>query len=202
MDHHSYQINWKPEKGELSPEERAEMMHLMYPDTVETFPYNMPKPLGMAVDINVFVDADHAGNHVTRRSHTGIIIYINCAPILWYSKCQNTAETSTYSFEIIALKIAMELVEALRYKLRMFGVNLNGPARIFCDNKSVVLSLSFPESVLKKKHCFVAFAKIRSSISAKIALVYFESSETNITDLLTKVLSHLCRSKLIKCIMN
>ena len=53
----------------------------------------MPKPLGKSVDINAFVDADHAGNKVTRRSHTGVLIYCNMAPILWYSKKQNTIES-------------------------------------------------------------------------------------------------------------
>ena len=96
----------------------------------------------------------------------------------------------------------MELIEGLRYKLRMFGVPLDGPARIFCDNQAVVMNASFPESTLKKKHCAVAYGKIRSSIAAGIALVYFESSETNIADLLTKLLSSLRRAKLIKCIMN
>jgi hypothetical protein len=34
----------------------------------------MPKPQGQGVTISAFVDANHAGNKVTRRLHTGIII--------------------------------------------------------------------------------------------------------------------------------
>jgi len=63
--------------------------------------------------MNVFVDANHAGNLVTRRSHTGILIYCNQAPIMWYSKAQKTVETSTFGSEFVALRIAVELVEAL-----------------------------------------------------------------------------------------
>ena len=92
----------------------------------------MPKPRGEPVTINVFVDADHAGNRITRRSHTGILIYCNLAPIIWYSKRQNTVETSTFGSEYIAMKIATELVEGLVYKLRMFGIPIDGPARIGC----------------------------------------------------------------------
>ena len=73
-----------------------------------------------------------------------------------------------YSSEIIALKIAIEMIEGLRYKLRMFGVPLSGPARVFCDNMAVVMNSSFPESILKKKHCSVAYGKIRSSIAANM----------------------------------
>ena len=32
---------------------------------------------------------------------------------------------------------AVELVTALRYKLRMFGVPVDGPTNMFCDNKAV-----------------------------------------------------------------
>jgi hypothetical protein len=42
----------------------------------------MPKPQGQRVPISAFVDANHAGNKVTRCLHTGIIIYVQNAPIL------------------------------------------------------------------------------------------------------------------------
>jgi len=177
-------------------------MKRLYVDAEENLPHNMPKPLGKGIDINVFVDADHAGNKVTRRSHTGIIIYCNCSPILWFSKRQNTVETSTFSSEITALKIAVELVEGLRYKLRMFGVPINGPARIFCDNKPVVINTSFPNSPLKKKHCAVAYGKVKSAIAVGVAFVYFERSESNIADLLTKVLPYMKRERLVRSIMD
>jgi hypothetical protein len=36
------------------------------------------------------------------------------------------------------LKIAVEANEALRYKLRMMGIPIQGATNCFCDNKSVV----------------------------------------------------------------
>jgi hypothetical protein len=42
----------------------------------------MPEPLGKPVDISCFVDANHAGNVITRRSHTGILIFVQNAPIM------------------------------------------------------------------------------------------------------------------------
>ncbi len=59
-----------------------------YPDAAEDIPSNAPEPRGMAVQINAFIDASHARNKVTRHSHTGILIYLNKAPIIWYSKAQ------------------------------------------------------------------------------------------------------------------
>ena len=86
MDPTRFDIIWKPKNNEPSPEMRAAAMKEQYPDAEELIPHNAPEPLGEEVDINVFVDADHAGNRVTRRSHTGIIIYCNMSPISWYFK--------------------------------------------------------------------------------------------------------------------
>ena len=114
----------------------------------------MPEARGEEVDITVFVDTDHAGNRVMRRSHTGVIIYVNMAPILWYSKHQNTVESSTFGSEFIAQYIATDLIEAFQYKLRMFGGPLSGPARVLCNNESVVKRSMYVESKLKKKALF------------------------------------------------
>ena len=76
-----------------------------YRDAKESLPPNAPSPRGHAIQMNVFVDADHAGNRVTRCSHTGILIYLNAAPILWYSKAQATVETSTFGSEFVAMRI-------------------------------------------------------------------------------------------------
>ena len=92
MDPWSYEIDWEP-----LPEVRAEEIRKIYVDSKEQLPHNSPKALCKDVDINVFFDADLAGNKITRRSHTGIIIYSNCSPIIWFSKKQNTVETLTFS---------------------------------------------------------------------------------------------------------
>jgi hypothetical protein len=61
-----------------------------YGKVVEELPPHMPEPKGKPVMTSCFVDANHAGNIVTRRSHTGILLYVNNAPVQWYSKRQNT----------------------------------------------------------------------------------------------------------------
>ena len=75
----------------------------------------MPEPLGEPVQLNVFVDSDHAGGDtVTRRSRTGVIIFVNKAPIIWYSKKQGSIETSSFGSEFMAMKTAVEMTEGLR----------------------------------------------------------------------------------------
>ena len=61
-----------------------------YRDAMEAILGDMPPPRGNGVTTHCFEDADLAGNTVTRRSQTGILIFVNRAPIIWQRKRQNT----------------------------------------------------------------------------------------------------------------
>jgi hypothetical protein len=158
-------------------------------------PPKMPAPRGESVRISCFVDADHAGNVVTRRSHTGILIFVNNALIAWFSKRQNTVETSTFGSEFVALRIAVEQLEALRYKLRMFGVPIDGPGDVYCDNQSVVESSSLPQRTLQKKHNAICFHKVREAAATGTIRVAKMDGKENLADLFTKVLPTITRKK-------
>ena len=167
---------------------RRDAMKEIYVDAKEELPTNAPPPRGNPVQVNCFVDSDHAGDRLTRRSQTGIILYCNSAPIQWYSKRQSTVETSTFGAEFVALRIATEMIILLRYKLRMFGIPIDGHANVFCDNESVYKNSSFAESTLKKKHNSVCFHRVRECVAAGIIIVHKVDSSYNLADLLTKSL--------------
>ena len=95
-------------------EDRMRNMKSAYPDAIEEIPPNAPIPRGKSIRMSCFVDANHASDKITRRSQSGIIIYCNSAPILWYSKRQNTVELSTFGGELVAFRLATELVMSLR----------------------------------------------------------------------------------------
>ena len=115
-------------------------------------PHCIPDLLGNSVQIICYVDANHTGDLLNIKSHSGIFIYVNITPVIWYLKRQNTLETSSFGLEFVASRNTIELVEALRYKLISLGVRLDGPAGIFCDNMLVVTNSSVPTSMLNKRH--------------------------------------------------
>ena len=98
------------------------------------------------------MDANHSVNMAKRILHSGIIIYFNNAPIIWYSKRQNTFESSSFGSGFVAFRISIEMIGALRHKLRCFGIPVEGPAEVFFDNMSVIKKLSIPASSLNKRH--------------------------------------------------
>jgi len=58
---------------------------------------------------------------------------------------------------------AIDLIEGLRYKLRMMGVPIDGGTKVYCDNDSVVKSTTRPESTLKKKHNAINYHRTREA---------------------------------------
>jgi hypothetical protein len=187
LDENCFQhdVDWKPFYGDIKEEK----------------PLDVPTPLGIPVEVVCFVDANHAGNMITRRSQTGIIIFIQNAPILWYSKKQNTVEANTFESELVAMRVARDLIAALRIKLHMFGVPLAEPASMLCDNQGVVKNTSIPEFTLNKKHNAINYHIIRESAAMGTLRVGKEATETNLAYLLTKILSQPRREKLLLSIL-
>ena len=154
----------------------------------EETPPDMPKPIGREFTMRVYVDSDHAGDQITRRSRTGFVVFLNSSPIFWMSKKQGSCETSTYGSELVAMKQATEYVKGLRYKLRMMGIPVSDPAYIFGDNQSVLHNTGLPQSTLKKKSNAIAFHFIREGVARDEWRTAYVITHDNVADLLTKPL--------------
>ena len=82
----------------------------------------------------------------------------------------------------------------------MFGIPIDGPCNIFCDNQAVTKISMNPDATIKKKHISIAFHQAREAIAAGIALIFFETSKTNHADLFTKVMNSIDRHRLMSLI--
>jgi hypothetical protein len=160
--HHNSSIVFDPSYPELEYDkfERKDWKNFYGSDT-EQLPDNMPEPLGKEFIIRCYVDADYAGEKLTRKSRTGFIVYLNCAPIYWYSKKQATIETSSFGSEFVAMKHSCEYLRGLRFKLRMMGIPVSDPCFVTGDNQAVLSNSSIPESTLRKKSNSVAYHFVR-----------------------------------------
>jgi hypothetical protein len=83
---------------------------------------------------------------------TAIFLFVNNTPMQWYSKWQQTVGTATYEAELVAARIATDMIIDIQYVLQMFGVPVDGPALLLGDNNGVVLITSVPSLIFKKKH--------------------------------------------------
>jgi hypothetical protein len=94
INHHKYKHNqdWKP----------------FYGNVKEAMPTNAPPARGKAVALQCYVDSDHVGNLLTRRSRTGYVQMANMAIINWHSKKQGSVEGSSFGRKFVAAKAATE----------------------------------------------------------------------------------------------
>lgn len=138
--------------------------------------------------MTAFVDMSHGANKKTRKSHTSFVIFLNRAPIVWYSKQQATVEASTFLSKFIAMKTCVETIEHLQFKLRMFGVSIakGDPSHIFCDNESVVNNTTKVDSRLNKKHLAIAYHYVRWCVAAGIVSIAWIDTRENLADAFTK----------------
>ena len=154
----------------------------------EELPPNMLEPRGMGFMIVAKVDTDHASDTVTRRSRTGILVYLNCSLIHWWSKKQASIESSSFGAEFIAMKQCCEYLRGLRYKLHMIGIPCDEPSHIYGDNQSVLPNTTMLDSTLMKKSQSIAYHFVHEGSACgewRTASVNMHDNEAN---LLTKPL--------------
>ena len=116
----------------------------LYRDENEAITLNTTESRGHKVSIYMYVDADLKGNKSTRRIQTGILIFINKAPIHWYRKSQANIEARNFGEEFCVMKAGVEMIEDLRYKLKMSGVPIYGSSNVFCDNEAIYKNTTAP----------------------------------------------------------
>jgi hypothetical protein len=115
---------------------------------------------------------------------TGLILSIDVRTT------SSQVETSTYGSELVASRMATELILEVRFMLWLLSVALDGPTLMLGDNMSVVFNTSVPSSALKKKHNAIAYHRVREAIAEKVMRFAYVKSEDNVSDILTKPLSN------------
>ena len=78
----------------------------------------------------------------------------------------------------------------------MFGIPIDGPAKMFCDNESVVKNSSVLSSTLNKKHSSIAYHSVRWAVAAGIVKIAWIDTKYNLADAMTKRLTVDSRDRL------
>ena len=202
---HNAEIVFDPSEPDIDDThfEKQDWKNTVYGEGEEELPPNARTPRGYGFKIKAYVDSDHAGDSITRRSRSGFIIYLNSSPIYWTSKKQTSIETSSFGSEFIALKLCCEYIKGLRYKLRMMGIPCEFPAYIYGDNQSVLANSTKPYSVLKNKSSSIAYHYVREGVSRDEWRTAYVNTHDNVADLLTKPLpGGMKRTKFIRMILH
>ena len=79
----------------------------------------------------------------------------------------------------------------------MFGVPMDGPTDMFCDNEAVYKNAPTPESQLKKKHHSISYHMSLEAVASGTCRIAKKDTKTNLSDLFTKVLTRVWREFLL-----
>ena len=80
------------------------------------------------------------------------------------------------------------MVENPRYKLRMFGVPIDGSSHVFYDNGDVYKNNITPESVLKNNNNSTAYHMCREAVTDKTSRIAKQGTDNNLYYLFTKIM--------------
>ena len=109
-----------------------------YCDVKEAVSPDVLKNRGKEGDIRMYIDIYHAGDKEKWRYRTGFLIYMNKSLVHQLSKKQPMIETSVFGAKFVAMKIGLETLRGLRYKLSLMGIPLSGPLLFYGYSMSVI----------------------------------------------------------------
>ena len=138
-----------------------------------------------------YTDSDWAGEAATARSTSGYVFYLSEAAFAWSSKKQEVVAGSTMEAEYIALyHCTLQSVWIANF-MDQIGFPLESPLEIKCDNEAAIAVANGGELPFKRsKHMNVKYHKTRDYVNANEVSVTKVTSEDNLADQFTKVLTH------------
>jgi hypothetical protein len=110
-------------------------------------------------------------------------------------------ESSVFGAEFVAMKLGMEALQGIRYKLRMMGILIAGPTYIYGDNMSVIHNTQPPESTLNKKNLSICSHAVREAVAMGEILTSHVRTKNNFSDFMTKVIYRQKRHHLVGSVL-
>lgn len=139
--------------------------------------------------ITGYSDADYAGDKDTRRSISGLIIYLCGIPITWRSKGQKAVTLSSTESEYYALSELCSEIIFVKQILEFVQVEVEYPIIVRVDNVGAMFLANNPVLSQRTKHISVRQHFIREFVEDGIIKVIFVKSRNNDADIFTKNLS-------------
>ncbi|CAI5500194.1 unnamed protein product [Closterium sp. Naga37s-1] len=140
-----------------------------------------------SINLNGYVDADHAADPANRRSRTGFVFRLEpTGPISWNSQKPELVALSSAEAEYIAATAAVREGLYLQELLQEAKIPTSPTFRLHCDNQSAIRIANKPGFVNRMKHIALRYFFVKDEIDqGKVDLAYCPTTEMA-ADFLTK----------------
>ncbi|KAK4254159.1 hypothetical protein QN277_020331 [Acacia crassicarpa] len=140
-------------------------------------------------NVELFTDADWAGDQDDRRSTSGYCTYVWGNLVTWRSKKQSVVARSSAEAEYRA--VALGICEAIWIKRTLEDLKrcINLPINVYCDNMAAINIAHNPVQHDRTKHVEIDRHFIREKVDKGIVDLRYIPSKEQTADILTKGLS-------------
>nr|GFA18460.1 copia protein [Tanacetum cinerariifolium] len=142
---------------------------------------------GSDIETKVYVDSDHAGDYVDRKSTSGVYTFMGCCLTFWFSKKQTALSISITEAKYVSTEKACRQALWMKQALVDYGVRLDD-IPIMCDNKRAIDLSKNPVQHSRTKQIEIRHHFLRDNVQKGNISIENVSSEDNIADILTKPL--------------
>ena len=141
------------------------------------------------MNIEGYCDSDYAGDKDSRRSITGLVIYLCGAPICWRSKSQRGVTLSTTESEYYAMSELCSELLFIKQILEFLKMSIEYPMIVRVDNIGAMLLANNSVLSQQTKHISVRHHFIREYVEEGVVKIVFVKSKSNAADIFTKNLN-------------
>ena len=151
---------------------------------------NQSLKLGDSGSLEVYADADWAGDRVDRKSNTGFIFMFG-GPISWCARKQQCVALSSTEAEYIALSEACRELLWIRKLMEDVGEKNEDPIIVREDNQSCISMLRSEGGTRRSKHIDTRYNFVQELVKTGVIDVQYCPTQSMIADCLTKPLARV-----------
>ena len=146
----------------------------------------------------VYADADFAGDISSRRSTSGLSVFLGESPVVWKSRRQSMIALSTGEAEYISLCDAAKMASWIRQLFCELGFEQKQPTVIFEDNQACIKMAENPVVSQRTKHIDIQYHYVRECVLRQSIEIRYIESAKQLADLHTKALARVVFERLRK----
>ncbi|KAL0290400.1 UNVERIFIED_CONTAM: hypothetical protein Scaly_2671900 [Sesamum calycinum] len=126
--------------------------------------------------------------HFSRRSLIGFCVFFGIVHVSWKTKKQPTVSWSTAKAEYHSMAATVCEIRWITYLLQDFGISLDLPDTLYCDNKAVLHITANPVFHEHRKHIEIDCHIVQHAYKAGLIVLSYIRSGDQLAFLFTKVL--------------
>ncbi|GJS62038.1 retrovirus-related pol polyprotein from transposon TNT 1-94 [Tanacetum coccineum] len=144
-------------------------------------------PKGTGIETVVYVDFNHAGDYIDRKSTSGVCTFMGCCLTSWFNKKQMALAISMTEAEYVSAGKACQQALWMKQALIDYGIRLDD-VPIMCDNKGTIDLSKNPVQHSRTKHIEIRHHFLHDNVQKGNISIEKVASEDNIADIFTKPL--------------